>query len=49
MKPAVTGREAAEDEELLMHDWRVARLAQFRGWPCASSAESARRVPRLQP
>lgn len=29
MKPAVTGREAAEEEELLVHDWRVARLAQF--------------------
>ena len=29
MKPAITGREAAEDEELLVHDWRVARLAQF--------------------
>ena len=28
MKPAITGREAAEDEELLVHDWRVARLAQ---------------------
>ena len=49
MKPAITGREAAEDEDLLVHDWRVARLAQFgiawcsaavpRGWPCASSAD----------
>ena len=29
MKPAITGREAAEDEDLLVHDWRVARLAQF--------------------
>jgi hypothetical protein len=29
MEPAITGREAAEDEELLVHDWRVARLAQF--------------------
>jgi membrane-associated phospholipid phosphatase len=29
MKPAITGREAAEEEELLVHDWRVARLAQF--------------------
>ena len=29
MKPAITGREAAEDEGLLVHDWRVARLAQF--------------------
>ena len=28
MKPAVTGREAAEEEELLVRDWRVARLAQ---------------------
>ena len=29
MKPAMTGRDAAEKEELLVHDWRVARLAQF--------------------
>ena len=29
MKSAITGREAARDEELLVHDWRVARLAQF--------------------
>ena len=29
MKPAITGREAAEDEDLLVHDWRVARLVQF--------------------
>ena len=29
MKPAITGREAAEDEDLLVHDWRVSRLAQF--------------------
>jgi hypothetical protein len=29
MKPAITGREAAADEDLLVHDWRVARLAQF--------------------
>ena len=29
MKPAITGRETAEDEGLLVHDWRVARLAQF--------------------
>ena len=28
MKPAITGREAAPDEDLLVHDWRVARLAQ---------------------
>ena len=77
MKSAITGRDAARDEELLVHDWRVARLAQFgipeslaevyadhidwhqspawcsaavpRGWPCASSAEGARRVPRRQP
>jgi hypothetical protein len=36
MKTAITGREAAEEEELLVHDWRVARLAQFgipRRWP----------------
>jgi hypothetical protein len=26
MKPAITGREA---EDLIVHDWRVARLAQF--------------------
>jgi hypothetical protein len=29
MKPAITGRDAAEEEEQLVHDWRVARLAQF--------------------
>ena len=29
MKSAITGREAARNEELLVHDWRVARLAQF--------------------
>ena len=29
MKSAITGRAAARDEELLVHDWRVARLAQF--------------------
>jgi len=29
MKPAITGRKTAEDEELHVHDWRVARLAQF--------------------
>ena len=29
MKSAITGREAARDEELLVHDWCVARLAQF--------------------
>ncbi len=29
MKSAITGREAAEDEEVLVHNWRVARLAQF--------------------
>ena len=29
MKPAITGREAAEDEDLIVHEWRVARLAQF--------------------
>ena len=29
MHPAITGREAAADEDLLVHDWRVARLAQF--------------------
>jgi hypothetical protein len=29
MEPAITGREAATDEDLLVHDWRVARLAQF--------------------
>jgi hypothetical protein len=29
MERAITGRKAAEDEELLVHDWRVARLAQF--------------------
>jgi hypothetical protein len=29
MKPAITGRDATEKEELLVHDWRVARLAQF--------------------
>ena len=29
MNTAITGREAAEEEELLVHDWRVARLAQF--------------------
>jgi hypothetical protein len=29
MKPAITGREAAEEEDLLVHGWRVARLAQF--------------------
>ena len=28
-KSAITGREAAKDEELLVHNWRVARLAQF--------------------
>ena len=28
-KSAITGREAAKDEELLVHEWRVARLAQF--------------------
>lgn len=29
MKPAITGREAAEAKDRLVHDWRVARLAQF--------------------
>ena len=29
MRPAITGRDTAEKEELLVHDWRVARLAQF--------------------
>jgi hypothetical protein len=29
MKPAITVRDAAEEEELLVHEWRVARLAQF--------------------
>ena len=29
MNPAITGRAAAADEDLLVHDWRVARLAQF--------------------
>jgi hypothetical protein len=28
MKPAITGREAAGDEEVLVHHWRAARLAQ---------------------
>jgi hypothetical protein len=29
MKPAITGHEVGKDEELLVHNWRVARLAQF--------------------
>jgi hypothetical protein len=44
MKPAITGREAAEDEELLVHDWRVARLAQF-GIP----QSRPRQAPLLEP
>jgi hypothetical protein len=29
MKPAAAGREAAKDEQARVHNWRVARLAQF--------------------
>jgi hypothetical protein len=29
MKRVMTSREAAAGEELLVHDWRVVRLAQF--------------------
>ena len=43
MKPAITGREAAEDEDLLVHDWRVARLAQF-GIPLSLAEVYADRI-----
>jgi hypothetical protein len=26
MEPAITGHQAIDEEELLVHDWRVARL-----------------------
>jgi hypothetical protein len=29
MEPAVPGHQAVEDEELLVHDWRVARLTRL--------------------
>jgi hypothetical protein len=29
MEPAVTGHQAVDEEELLVHDWRVARLTRL--------------------
>jgi len=29
MGPAITGHEAVDAEELLLHNWRVARLSQL--------------------
>ena len=29
MEPAITGHEAGDDEQPLVHDWRVARLARL--------------------
>ena len=43
MNPAITGRAAAEDEDLLVHDWRVARLAQF-GIPLSLAEVYADRI-----
>jgi len=43
MNPAITGRTAAEDEDLLVHDWRVARLTQF-GIPLSLAEVYADRI-----
>ncbi len=29
MEPAITGHEAVNDEDLLVHDWRVSRLVRL--------------------
>jgi hypothetical protein len=39
MKPAITGREAAEDEDLLVHDWPVSLPTAGSRQAAASSSE----------
>ena len=43
MEPAVTGHQAVDDEELLVHNWRVARLTQL-GIPRAMAEVEADRL-----